>query len=161
MSTADVDLEPHGSVERRESAADTDVIARSFMRYVETFQQLDLHATLRHLHVPFVFIEERLRVSSTSLEIEAIVATIMRDLASRAYARSEIDELYVYRLSDHAAVVSCSRTRYAEHGDEMERLGETYTLLRRSDDEWRIAVAIVHAADRVLRARSGAGEREA
>jgi hypothetical protein len=152
MSTADVNLAA------QECAADTDVIARSFMRYVETFQGLDPHATIRHLHVPFVFVDERMRVSSTKPELEAFVAMFMRDLASRAYGRSEIDELYVHRLSDHAAVVSCSRTRYTEHGDEMGRLGETYTLLR-SSGEWRIAVAIVHGADRVLGARVGASEK--
>jgi uncharacterized NTF2-like protein DUF6841 len=100
------------------------------------------------------------RVSSTKRELEAFLATIMRDLASRSYARSEIDELHVHRLTDHAAVVSMSRTRYTERGDAMERLGETYTLLRGSDDEWRIAVAVVHAPGRA-RAHAGAAEREA
>src|SRR5262245_58624501 len=123
MSDADVNLEPRGFIKGQESAADTDVIAQSFMRYVETFQELDPRATLRHLHVPFVFVGEHVVVSSTKREVEAFLATIMRDLASRGYARSEIDELYVYRLSDRAAMVSVSRTRYTERGEAMERLG--------------------------------------
>ena len=131
------------------------------MSYAETFQRLDPRATLRHVHVPFVFVGEHVRVSSTEAELEAFLAAIMRDLASRNYARSEIDELHVHRLSDHAAVVSMSRTRYTKRGDAMERLGETYTLLRSSDDEWRIAVAVVHAAGRDLRAHAGAAVREA
>jgi hypothetical protein len=153
MSTADPALGSHGAVEGKESAADTNVIARSFMRYVDTFRHLDPRATLRHLHIPFVFVDGGCaRVFSTKPEIEAFVSKVMRDLASRAYARSEIEELYVHPLSDRAAVVSVARVRYAAHGGELGRLGETYTLLRDSHGEWHIAVAIVHAADRVLRA---------
>jgi hypothetical protein len=110
--------------------------------------------------VPFVFVGEHVVISSTEREIEAFLATIMRDLASHSYARSEIDELHVYRLSDHAAVVSVSRTRYTDRGEAMGRLGETYTLLRSADDEWRIAVAVVHAARRVHHANAGVAERE-
>jgi hypothetical protein len=146
MST--VNLEPRGFRGQQDAAADTDAVTRSFMRYVETFQGLDPRATLRHLHVPFVFVGDHVHASSTQRELEAFVATIMRDLASRNYARSEIDDLHVHRLSDHAAVVSTSRTRYTDSGDAIERLGETYTLLRGSNDEWRIAVAVVHGAGR-------------
>ena len=83
MSTAK--LKPHGAAERK--LAGTDVIALSFMLYVYTFQQLDARATLRQLHMPFVFVDEQMRVFSTTSEIEAFVATVMRDLASRAYRR--------------------------------------------------------------------------
>lgn len=159
MSTADVVFKSQRSVERQESAA-TDAISRAFMQYAETFQGLNPRATLRYLHVPFVFVGEHMRVSSTKPEIEAFLTAVMGDLASRTYARSEVDELHVHRLSDHAAMVSVSRTRYTERGDEMERLGETYTLLRSSDDEWRIAVAVVHAADRVLRACADADRNQ-
>jgi ketosteroid isomerase-like protein len=155
MLDANAESSKHGGSPQQElPEADTASIAEWFMRYVEGFQALDLHAAFRYVHVPFVFFDQRgMRVLSSESEVKALLALVMRDLASRGYARSEIDALHVHRMSNHFALVSSSRTRYTADGDKMEQLGETYTLMRSAGDEWQIAAAVVHDAERVVRAR--------
>ena len=69
----------------------TATITRAFERYVDTFQSLDPKATLRHLHVPSLILDARgPHVLSSEGEAEAFLTTVMRDLAERGYARSEI-----------------------------------------------------------------------
>ena len=53
----------------------------------------------------------------------------------------------VYRKD---VLVSVSRVRYATDGRELERLGETYTL-HRTEGGWKIAVAMIHDPDTILR----------
>ena len=59
-------------------------------------------------------------------------------------------DLHVRQMSGDTAFVSVSRVRYAADGRELERLGETYTL-RRTERGWKIAVAMIHAPDTILR----------
>jgi hypothetical protein len=140
--------------QRKTPTSDTVEITRHFMRYVQTFQALNPQAMLRHVRVPLVFLDGReMHVLSSSAEIEALLTNIMRDLVSRGYARSDLEELWVYPLSPSTALVSVARARYNANGDEIDCLGETYTLLRDGDDEWRIAIAVVHDDANVLRAR--------
>ena len=125
-------------------------ITRAFERYVDTFQSLDPKATLRHLYVPSLILDARgPQVLSSEGEAEAFLTTVMRDLAERGYARSEIAESHVHVLSETTALVSVSRVRRSVTDRELERLGETYTL-RRTGDDWKIVVAVVHDADGVL-----------
>jgi hypothetical protein len=129
-------------------------IKRHFMGYVQTFRALNPRAMLRHVHVPLVLIDGRgMQVLSNAAEIEALLTSVMRGLASRGYARSDLEELWVYPLRPGAALVSVARARYDADGEEIDCLGETYTLLRGADDVWRIAIAVVHDAADVLRAR--------
>lgn len=128
----------------------TATITQAFERYVDTFQSLDPKATLRHLQVPALVLDARgPLVLSNEAEAEAFLTNVMRDLEARGYARSEFVESHLHVLSEALAVVSVSRIRYADTGRELERLGETYTL-RKTGDDWKIVVAVVHDADRVL-----------
>jgi len=120
----------------------TATITQAFERYVDTFQSLDPKATRRHVHVPAVVLDTRGPiVLSTEADAEAFLTRVMRDLAARGYTRSEITESYVHVLGETTALVSVNRIRYASAGREMDRLGETYTLLKTGDD-WKIVVAV-------------------
>jgi hypothetical protein len=133
---------------------DAPTITRHFMKYARTFQSLDPREVLRYVHVPLVFFDGRdMRVLSSAADVEALLTSVMRNLASRGYARSDIEELWVYPLGTNVALVSVARARYTAAGDEIDCVGETYTLLREADDEWRIGIAVVHDAPNVLRAR--------
>ena len=130
----------------------TATITQAFERYVDTFQLLDPKATLRHLYVPSLVLGARgPLVLSTEAEAEAFLTNVMRDLEARGYARSKIVESHFHVLSEALAMVSVSRIRYTDTGRELERLGETYAL-RRTGDDWKIVVAVVHDVDGVLRA---------
>ncbi len=138
--------------QHQSSPGDTATIKRSFMAYAEAFQTLNPRAMLRLVHLPLVLFDGReLRVLSSPAEVEATFTAVMRGLALRGYARSDIEELWVYPMG-RAALVSVARARYTAAGDEIDCLGETYTLLRNADDQWLVAIAVMHDAACLLRA---------
>jgi ketosteroid isomerase-like protein len=132
-------------------AREEDAITQTFTNYIQTFQTLDPRATLPYFHVPCMFIPPQgVRVLETAADVEALLTEIMQGLKARGYARSQLMELHVKGMSGNTALVSVSRARYATDGRELERLGETYTL-RRTERGWKIAVAMIHDPDTVLR----------
>lgn len=52
-------------------------------------------------------------------------------------------------MSESIACVSVSRIRYNTDKQELERLGETYTL-RKNQGDWKIVAAASDDADRIL-----------
>ena len=127
-----------------------ETISRTFSAYVQAFQTLDPRAVLPYCHVPCVFISAQgVRAMTTAAEVEAFFDQVVQGLKSRAYARSALSEFHVRQMSESAALVSVGRVRYRTDGQELERLGETYTLLR-TNSGWKIAAALVHDTDTVL-----------
>jgi hypothetical protein len=90
------------------------------------------------------------RVLATAADVEALLTQVMESLKARSYARSELMDRHVKQMSGSTALVSVNRVRYATDGRELERLGETYTLCR-TEGDWKIAVAMIHDPDTVLR----------
>jgi ketosteroid isomerase-like protein len=131
----------------REEAA----ITQTFANYIQTFQTLDPHATLPYFHLPCMFIPPQgVRVLATAADVEALLTEVMEGLKARSYARSALMDLHVKQMSGNTALVSVSRIRYATDGRELEGLGETYTL-RKTEGGWKIAVAMIHDPDTVVR----------
>jgi ketosteroid isomerase-like protein len=132
-------------------AREEEAITQAFTNYIQAFQTLDPHATIPYFHVPCMFIPPQgVRVLATAADVEALFTQVMEDLKSRSYARSALLNLHVNQMSDNTALVTVSRARYATDGRELERFGETYTL-RRIEGGWKIAVAMIHDPDIVLR----------
>jgi ketosteroid isomerase-like protein len=132
-------------------AREEKAITQTFTNYVQTFQRLDPHATLSYFHIPCMFIPPRgVPVLATPADVEALLTQVMEGLKARNYARSELTELHAHQMSENTALVSVSRVRYTTDGEELERLGETYTL-RRTEGAWKIAVAMIHDPDTTLR----------
>ena len=128
-----------------------EAITQTFSNYLRTFQTLDPHATLPYFHFPCMFIPPQgVRVLASAADVEALLTQVMEGLKARRYARSELTELHVKQMSGNTALVSVSRVRYATDGRELERLGETYAL-RKTEDGWKIAVAMIHDPDTILR----------
>jgi hypothetical protein len=131
-------------------ARDTAAITQAFTSYVQMFQTLDPHATLPYCHVPCMFISPQgIRVMATAAEVVALFTHVMEGLQARSYARSELTDLHVQQMSENTAFVSVRRVRYTSDGQELERLGETYTLWGTTDG-WKIAVAMMHDPDTIL-----------
>jgi ketosteroid isomerase-like protein len=132
-------------------AREEEAITQAFTNYIQAFQTLDPHATIPYFHVPCMFIPPQgVRLLATAADVEALFTQVMEDLKSRSYARSALLNLHVNQMSDNTALVTVSRARYATDGRELERFGETYTL-RRIEGGWKIAVAMIHDPDIVLR----------
>ena len=132
-------------------AREEEAIIQTFTNYTQMFQTLDPHLTLSYFHIPCMFIPPQgVRVLATATDVEALLTKVMESLNARNYARSELMHRYVKQMSGNTALVSVSRIRYATDGRELERVGETYTL-RKTEDGWKIAVAMIHDPDTVLR----------
>ena len=132
-------------------ARDTAAITQTFTNSIQTFQMLDPHTTLPYCHVPCMFlVPQGVRVMATAAEVAALFAQVMEGLKARSYARSELTDLHVHQMSENTAFVSVRRVRYKTDGQKLERLGETYTL-RKTEDGWKIAVAMMHDPDTLLR----------
>ena len=131
-------------------AGDEKVIAQTFTDYVQAFQTLKPQAVLSYCDAPCVFISAQgVVVMTNPTEIEALVGRMMASLKARGYGSSELTGLQVSPMSETIAFVSVSRIRYKTDKQELERLGETYTL-RKNHGEWKIVVAASHDADRIL-----------
>ncbi|MBI2361429.1 MAG: DUF4440 domain-containing protein [Deltaproteobacteria bacterium] len=132
-------------------AKDEDAIAITFTAYVQAFQTLNPQAVLPYCHVPCMFISPQGVFAMTTLaEVEVLVARMMEGLKARGFARSVLRSLHTRKMSDNIALVTVSRVRYKTDGQELERLGETYTF-RKTDDGWKIVVATIHDPDTVGR----------
>jgi ketosteroid isomerase-like protein len=129
---------------------DERAITETFTGYVQAFQTLNPHTVLPYYHALCLLISPQgVRLMETPAEVEALFARMFEGLARR-YARSEVTDPHVNQVGEHIAFVSVSRVRYATDGQELERLGETYTF-RKTQDGWRIVVATVHGPDTLER----------
>ena len=63
---------------------------------------------------------------ASSAEIETFFTQVMENLNARSYARSELTDLQMNRMSQHTALVSVGRIRYKTDGQELERLGNLH-----------------------------------
>jgi Domain of unknown function (DUF4440) len=131
------------------TATDT-VIIEWFSRYADAFQTLEPRATLQYLHVPCTFIDTSgVRVMCSADEVEAFLAKVMLGLSRRGFVRSELTGAIVRLMNQTTALLTVRRVRYEATGQQLETVGETYTL-HRSDDGWKIVVAIVHDSTATL-----------
>ena len=127
------------------------VIAQTFTDYVQAFQTLKPRAALPFCHVPCMFVAPQgVLVMATAADVEVFFTRVMEGLKARGYARSELTDLQLKQMSQDCAFVSVGRVRYQTDGQELERLGETYAL-RNTSEGWKIAVAMIHDPDAVLR----------
>ena len=132
-------------------ARDEDAITQTFTEYAHAFQSLDSDAASSYFHVPCMVISaEGVLVMATPAEVQAFFNRMMDGLKARGYARSEIRSLHAKQVGASIALLSVSRVRYKTNGDELGRLGETYTF-RKTDDGWKIVVAAIHDPDAVVR----------
>jgi hypothetical protein len=129
---------------------DEKTIAQTFTDYIHAFQTLKPQAVLPCCDAPCVFISPQgVLVMTNSTEIEALVGRMMAGLKARGYGWSELTDLQVSQMSETIAFVSVSRVRYKSSKQELERLGETYTL-RKSNGAWKIVVATIHDPGSIL-----------
>ena len=132
-------------------ARDEKLIAETFTEYVQAFQTLNPHAVFSYCHLPCMFIAPQgVLVMASTAEIERFFGRIMDGLKARGYGRSELNDLQVKQMSKDTALVSVGRVRYTTHGQELERLGETYSL-RKTVGGWKITAAMVHDPETVLK----------
>lgn len=119
-----------------------DPLSRLYTEYIQAFQTLDPLAILPYYHVPSVMISsQEVIVMTTTAEVEACFAKMMKGLKKRSYARTEIEEIHVTQMSDGIALLSVEFMRYKTDGEKLHRLKATYTF-RRTDGGWMIVTVV-------------------
>jgi ketosteroid isomerase-like protein len=118
----------------------------AFQRYTQAFQKLDAGAAARHFYEPALFITPQdVQALPTIEAVERHYTRVMAGMPPD-FARTEFSPLSEHRLSDDLVMISCRAIWKNAANEDLLAFGMTFTL-RRRDDGWRIAVAIIHAPD--------------
>ncbi len=126
---------------------DTRDVPLFLSRYYTTFSTLDVESIAPFFHEPCLFISPQGVVAAQNYDdVKAGFRVIAESLRSKGYGRSELANLEVRRMSDTTTLASGVAVRYKGDGQELERVGVTY-ILNKSDNEWRIAVTVIHDAE--------------
>jgi ketosteroid isomerase-like protein len=133
-----------------QTSEETDEIDRFVERWLRTYADGDAAETLRFYHCPLLAIfPDRMEWLGTEAEIEALLSELRIDVPDCDPADCGIESLSVHRLTDADALVSGSWVRTDASGATTDRV--TFTdLLHRTDDGWKIAVAVAHPPENVL-----------
>ena len=134
----------------RTDGGDKAAVLQALADYQTAFSGHDPQSTQLLYHKPCMVIEaERVVVLPSPTEIEAFFASTFQSLEARGWHHSEWIEVYFEQLSDSVAVVSTVAVRYMTDGEELERVGGTYTF-RKTDHGWKIAMVVPHPPNTVL-----------
>ncbi len=126
-------------------------IQQFYASYLDTFHSGEAKAMVPFYHAPCLFIADQgVTLLSSEAEIERLFAQIIQDLKGRNYGRSEVTNIQIKDMTDRIALLSGLAVRYTKTGEELERLGATYTL-RKADDHWQIVSVVAHSPETVVR----------
>jgi ketosteroid isomerase-like protein len=118
--------------------------AATFRRYAQAFQALDPQAVAKCFNEPAVLISpDNVTALPTAAAVKQAYAQVMADLPAKGYARTEFSPLAERQLSADVVTLSGTGRWQTATGEELSRFGLTYTL-RRTNEGWRIVVAIIH-----------------
>ncbi len=121
----------------------TDGPESAFHTYLRAFETLDPEAALPFYHLPCMFIAPQGVFAAPDTDTaRALLSQFMGQLRSQSYRRTEVVGLKVRKLSPDLASCAGTFVRFNTGGEEIARLGFTYTL--RNAGSWKIIVAVVH-----------------
>lgn len=121
----------------------TDSPESAFHAYIRAFEMLDPEAALPFYHLPCMFIAPQgVFVAPDSDTARALLSQVMEQLRNQSYRRTEVVGLTVRQLSPDLASCAGTFVRFNTSGEEIARLGFTYTL--RNAGSWKVIVAVVH-----------------
>ena len=128
-----------------------EAIKQFYASYLDAFHTGEAQAMVPFYHTPCLFIADQgVTLLSSEAAIEKLFAQIIQDLKGRNYGRSEVTNIQIKEMTDRSALLSGLAVRYTKTGEELERLGATYTL-RKTGDNWQIVSVVTHSAETVVR----------
>jgi hypothetical protein len=115
----------------------------AFHAYMQAVETLDPEIGLPFYHLPSIFIAPHgvFPVPDTHTA-RALLSQFMGQLRSQSYRRTEVVGLTVRSLSPDVASCAGTSVRFNASGEEIARVGFTYTM--RNAGSWKIIVAAVH-----------------
>ena len=130
-----------------EEAAAAQVLAD----YYRAFSSLDAQAVRPYFHEPSQLVSPAGVVATpTRAALAAAFQTMMDALRTRGFAKSELIDLHLKRLSAATVIAGGVAVRTKTDGQELERAGVVY-LLQNTNGEWQIATIVIHEAKEALR----------
>ena len=133
------------------SEPDRAAVLQTVADYQTSFSAHDPHGAQLFYHEPCTFIfADRVVLLASRPDIEAFFTSVIRGLEARGWRHSEWSEIYFKQMNDGLSLVSTVAIRYRTDGQELERIGATYTF-RKTEHGWKIAAAVTHPPDTVIR----------
>ena len=130
-----------------DKAAVTQVLAD----YYTAFSTLDAHAIEPYFHEPSLLVSPAgVMPTPTRASVAAVFQPVMEGLRARGFARSQLINLRLKRLSACTVIAGGVAVRRTADGEELERAGVVY-LLQKTNARWQFATVVIHDADNALR----------
>ena len=125
--------------------------ARTLADYYRAFSSLDAQAVRPYFNEPSQLVSPAGVVATpTRAAVAAAFQPMMDALQARGFAKSELTDLRLKRLSASTVIAGGVAVRTKTDGQELERAGVVY-LLQKTNGEWQIATIVIHEANEALR----------
>ena len=130
---------------------DKGAVAQALTDYYAAFSTLDAHAVAPYFHEPSLLVSPAgAGAAPTRAAVIAVFQPAMDALRARGFAKSELTNLRLKRLSAASVIAGGVAVRRKSDGQELERHGVVY-LLQKTNTGWQIAAILIHDADDALR----------
>ena len=130
---------------------DKAAVVQMLTDYYSAFSTLEAQAVGPYFHEPSQLVSAAGVVPTpTRAAVAAAFQPVMEALRARGFARSELVNLHLKRLSASTVLAGGVAVRSRADGQELDRAGVIY-LLHKTDAGWQFATVVIHDADDVLR----------
>ena len=126
-------------------------VAQVLTDYYRAFSTLDAEAVKPYFHEPSQLVSPAgVGTTPTRAAVTTLFQPVMDALRARGFAKSELTDLRLKRLSAASVIAGGVAVRRKTDGQELERAGVVY-LLQNTNAGWQIATIVIHDADDPLR----------
>ena len=130
---------------------DKAAVTQVILDYYQAFSTLDAQAVGPYFHEPSQSVSSAgVVATATRAAVAAAFQTVMEGLRARNFAKSELINLRLKRLSATTVIAGGVAVRRKTDGQELERAGVVY-LLQKTRVGWQFATVVIHDADDTLR----------
>jgi ketosteroid isomerase-like protein len=130
---------------------DKAAVTQALTDYYKAFSTLDAQAVAPYFDEPSQLLSPAGVVPTpTRAAVTAVFQPMMDALRVRGFAKSELTDLHLKRLSAASVIAGGVAVRRKTDGHELERAGVVY-LLQNTNAGWQIAAIVIHDADDPLR----------
>jgi ketosteroid isomerase-like protein len=129
---------------------DKAAVAQVLTDYYRAVSTLDAEAVKPYFHEPWQLVSPAgVGVGTTRAALAAVFQPAMEALRARGFAKSELINLHLKRLSTATVIAGGVAVRRKTDGEELERAGVVY-LMQKTNAGWQIATIVIHDADDAL-----------
>ena len=130
---------------------DKAAVVQALADYYKAFSTLDAQAVRPYFHEPSQLVSPAGVVPTpTRAAVATAFQPVMETLRARGFAKSELTNLHLKRLSATTVIAGGVAVRRKTDGHELDRAGVVY-LLQKVNAAWHIATVVIHDADDALR----------